>query len=393
MADSQRIGCRVLEFSSATERALHRVAEILLPHQEAILDRWVEQQWAAWQPPGLTQADLRQTLGGILDTILQGLHNRRIAQCVADLEQAGAELAARAFPFDALIITVHFLEHSYMPYLLKQSRVELAAWLVGMDQFTHSALVSMANAYFDAYRRELLDQAEVGRLVQECLLAEMPASIDDLDIGHVYASAHERARLGGDFLDSFTPAAGQTAFVVGDLSGHGLPAVSDALMIRSLFKGFMLEAADLADAMGRLNRVLAFYLEPGQFATALGLTYQSDGRLVVVNAGHPPPIVYGGSCTEIDHGGIALGIDPTAEFSSAGAEIKPGETLVVYTDGLMEAGRRGDRYGLTRLTQEIQESRSMPARAVAEHLLDECLRFSGGKLADDVAILVLKRHA
>lgn len=105
--------------------------------------------------------------------------------CLADLEEAGRRLAEQQFPFEA-------------------------------------------------HRRGLLEDAEVGRLVQAELLADIPRRACDLDVAHIYISSHERARLAGDSTDSFPIDPDGVGFLIGDMSGHGLDAVADSLMLRSL---------------------------------------------------------------------------------------------------------------------------------------------------------------
>lgn len=388
---SQFIGYQILEFSTAVQEALEQIAERLIPHEEAILNSWIKHQYDAWQPPELSEQELREAFGEILHIILHGMHKRQPKHCIADLERAAAKLADRAFPFEALIISIHFLEQSYLPYLLEETPQQLLDWLIGMDEFMHSVLSSVATAYFAVYKRDLLDQAEIGRLVQDCLLADIPGITEDLEVGHIYASARERARLGGDFLDSFITATGSAAFIVGDLSGHGLPAVADALMIRSLFKGFMLEKMCLGDAMTRLNGVLSFQLAADHFATAIALTYEPPGHLNLVIAGHPPPIFCTDECRLFEPHELALGVSNSTVYHVNPAEIKQGELVVIYTDGLIEARHGQEIYGIERVAEEIEAKRHAPSRAIAEHLLNSALLFAGGHLTDDVAILVLKR--
>ena len=261
-----------------------------------------------------------------------------------------------------------------------------------MDEFLHAALAAIATSYFNSYREELLDRAEVGRIVQEGLLAHIPKKTADLEIAHVYVSARERAQLGGDFLDFFETD-GCTTFVIGDLSGHGVEAAADSVMLRSLFKGFMRENPDLTDAMTRLNRVLMKELADDQFATALALSYDVSGRVSLVSAGHPYPFVCdGGACRLVELDGTALAVDSASTYVSTQISLEPGGLLVAYTDGLTEARRQQVFFGDEGVIRAINEVADVSARGVAEHVVDESLRHAGGKFTDDVAVLVLKRQ-
>jgi len=384
-------GYRIMEFSSASERVLADIAACLVPHEEEIIDAWISQQWKAWQPPGLTWDALATTFGDLWHGILRRMQKSEIEDCLTDLEEAGRRLAEQRFPFEALIMSIHFLEEGYLPFLINPPSADTQAHLIAMDEFQHAALASIATSYFEAYRRELLEEAEVGRIVREKLLADIPGRAGDLDVAHVYISSHERARLGGDLLDSFAIEGG-LGFIIGDLSGHGIEAIADALTLRSLFRGFMRESVDLPGAMRRMNHVLMTELAADHFATALAFTYDLSGHLVLVSAGHPYPVVCGTGCQAIEVTGLALAIDESAGYEPVEAELEPGAALVAYTDGLTEAGSSPDRFGEERLMRELAAVHTAPARAVAEHIADAAMRHAGGRFADDVAVLVLKRR-
>ena len=381
-----------MEFSSASKRTLADIAARLIPHEEEIIDIWVRRQWQAWKPPGLTFGLLRRMFGDLWRGVLRRMREGEVQECLVDLEDAGRDLAGQHFPFEALIISVHLLEASYLSFLIDPPSGHTQADLIAMDEFVHAVLASIATSYFEAHRRELLEDAEVGRLVQEELLADIPGRACDLDIAHIYISSHERARLGGDFIDSFSMAPDGVSFIIGDMSGHGLDAVADSLMLRSLFRGFMREDPDLAHAMERANHVLAMELDSDHFATALALTYHAPGRLSLVSAGHPYPVSCGTSCRVIEVGGMALAVDESADYDSIEAELDVGAMLVAYTDGLVEAGSSPDRFGEERLLGELAAVQGAPARAAAEHLVHASLRHAGGRFTDDVAVLVLKRR-
>lgn len=383
----------MIEFPEDNKEALREIAERLSPHKTNILDNWVDLQCNAWEPPGLTRKALRHIFAEMLDSILRCLGMRDIEQCMAELGDAGNRLADKQYPFEALIVSIHFLEESYLPILINPPSPRTQSWFIALDEFLHAALASIATSYFEAYRKELLDQAEVGRVVQESLLADIPKRAADLDIAHVYISARERAQLGGDFLDFFTLDGNSAAFVIGDLSGHGLEAVADSVMLRSLFRGFMRENPDLTDAMSRINRVLAAELKPGQFATALALHYYPSGKVELVSAGHPYPILGDTECRLVAANGMVLAVDEQASYSSTECELKPGGVLVAYTDGVIEARKgRGEQFGETRALEAVMEAQNASARSIVEHLVDKSLRHAGGKFADDVAVLVIKRR-
>lgn len=392
MENNRFAGYGIVEFDQGTRLALTKIAERLEPKREVILNAWVSKQWNTWQPHGVSREELTHTFERLLYNMLARMRRAELEECLEDLESAGSQLAEQNFPFQALIISLHFLEASYLPHLLTPPSPLTQQWLIRMDEFLHSVLAAIATSYFEANRRELLDRAEVGRIVQEGLLANIPKRSDDLEIAHVYVSARERAQLGGDFLDFFRVDSRGVAFIIGDLSGHGLEAAADSFMLRSLFKGFMREDPNLAHAMERTNRVLLEDLKNDQFATALAATYDLSGRLSLVSAGHPQPIICADRCGLVDVFGDALAISENSSYSTHTIELKPGDTFVAYTDGLIEAGGGANQFGEKNAVRAIGEMSDISARAVAEHLIDQALRHAGGKFTDDVAVLVLKRR-
>lgn len=386
-------GYRIIEFSLASKEALRAIAECLIPHRDEILSEWVRRQCDVWEPPNLDRQDLLEVFADILDNILNCMRSRKLELCIDELEIAGTHLAGRKFPFEALVVSVHFLEESYLPFILQCDRGQAQERLIAMDEFLHAAIAAIATSYFEAYRRELLDQAEVGRLVQEGLLPDIPRRTADLEIAHTYISARERARLGGDFLDYFTMNEGGAGFIIGDLAGHGIEAAADSIMLRSLFRGFLREREDLSDAMGRLNRVLMTELKSGLFATALAISYR-DGKISLVNAGHPFPVLCNSHARLLELGGTALAVDSGSCYGNTEFELEPGGVIVAYTDGLIEArSEEGEYFGEERVAECVADMRSRSARAIVECLVDRSLRHTGGRFADDVAVLVIKRRA
>lgn len=390
---SRYSGYKLIEFSSTTRTALSEVADRLIPREKEILGGWMSRQYKTWKTPEINDGDLRQIFAHMLSNILSCLHSQELESCIKDLEKTGAELANRNFPFEALLISIHFLEESYVPFLLTTPSDNQRKWLLTMDEFVHVVLAAMATAYFEAYRKELLAQAEVGQIVQESLLAEIPSSSGDLEVAHAYLSAREQAQLGGDFLDSFNINNNTTAFLIGDLSGHGVEAAADSLMLRSLFRGFMREQPDLVQVMVRLNKVLEEELNLEQFATALAVVYEQPGQLKIVNAGHPFPILCGEQCCLLNTTGTALSISSRPKFSVVNEKLPPGGVFVAYTDGVTEARRKNDMFGEERLLELVTSLRNAPADAIVDGIINETYQHSQGKFRDDVAILVLKRKS
>ncbi len=395
MEDYRFAGFRILEFSGGSRESLQEIAERLLPYEQEVLETWLAQQIRAWQPPGFTREALHETFGDLLHVLLTRLRAGQAEKCLDDLSEMGVTLASKEFPYEALIMSFHFLEESYMSRLLFPRSEKITEWLVSMDEFLHAALASLATSYFQEYRRELLAQAEIGRIVQEQMLAHIPRQVADLEVGQAYHSAKEGAQVGGDLFDLMPLDAKAAAFIVADVSGKGLEAASDSVMMRALFRSFLHENRELGEVMERMNRALTAEFDDGDFATAQAGLYSSSGRLRLSTAGHPPPVICdsSGACHFVDTAGMALGIKVGPDWLVDEIQLEPGALFVAYTDGLLEARGPEDFFGEERILATIEQVREAPARAVADHLLDAAMRHAGGKLSDDVAILVLKRKS
>ncbi|MHB8781198.1 MAG: PP2C family protein-serine/threonine phosphatase [Candidatus Geothermincolia bacterium] len=394
MEDYRFAGFRILEFASASKTALREIAERLGPHRRRILDAWVAQQLQAWQPPGFTAEMLEETFGFILNILLDRMLEGRPERCLAEMEKAGAALAKREFPYEALLMSLHFLEESYMPILLESETERAIPWLIGMDEFLHAVLAAIASSYFRSLRSALLEQVEVGRLLQEALLTDVPDEVSDLEVGYVYQSARAGAKVGGDFFDVIPIAGGGAGFIIADVSGSGLEAVSDSVMLRCLFRGFLGEGdgAELARVASRLNTVVLSEFKPDGFATAQLGVYDGSGGLLIINAGHPYPLLCRRQeCEFVELDGLALGVRAGGSWPPRRLDLEYGDTYISYTDGLLEARSASGFFGEEGIAKAAREVIDASARGVAEHLLERAKQWAGGALSDDVAVLVLRR--
>jgi phosphoserine phosphatase RsbU/P len=131
-----------------------------------------------------------------------------------------------------------------------------------------------------------------------------------------------------------------------------------------------------------------------KFVTMLYLTIDPDGgEIACASAGHPPPLIVsaGGDVTAIPARGLALGIDENQTYDEVRAALDPGAAVVVYTDGVVEARRDGELYGLERLESVLGANAGLPAERLAQAVVADARTFSGGELGDDCAVVVIRR--
>jgi serine phosphatase RsbU (regulator of sigma subunit) len=243
----------------------------------------------------------------------------------------------------------------------------------------NARLYQQQKAFFDAMQRSLLPREE----------PEVPG----LDVGVVYESS-ARVDVGGDVYDFVEVEGGRLAVVLGDVTGHGIDAAADMAMAKFVFRSLAREHPEPGDFLASANDVVCDEIAPGKFITMLYLVVDPGaGELACASGGHPSPRVV--TAEGVVHGlevrGLALGIEPGQPYEEAHEPLPPGASVVLYTDGVIEARRDGELYGIERLDQLLSERRELPAKALAEAVRDSCRAFAGGELSDDCAVVVIKR--
>jgi serine phosphatase RsbU (regulator of sigma subunit) len=248
--------------------------------------------------------------------------------------------------------------------------------------------------------RQLLElpadmQRELGIALQELLLpAGVPAGVRDTAAVAVrYRPALDVLHLGGDWYDVADVGNGRLAVAVGDVVGHGLRAAAVMGQLRSALSGLIVADVGPAAAMTALDRVARHI--PGALAsTAVKVVIDPDLDLALYSrAGHLPPLILheNGAIDILDQGlGPPLAVTDSAEARPLGtARLAPGDTLVLYTDGLVEDRDEALDRGIARLAAALLRHRDLDVEALADRLLAEVPTRSA--LRDDIALVVLRR--
>ena len=274
-------------------------------------------------------------------------------------------------------------------------------WVVdhGVPRFHGEELVGYVGTGLDIHERKEIEEKlsraaaadhEVAEVLQRSLLPESLPAIDGVELEARYLPASKGAAIGGDWYDAIELEDGRVAVVVGDVVGHGLRAATVMGQLRNAFRAYALVETSPAQTLVRLNRLLS---KDGRdlMATALCIAIDRDsGELEVASAGHPPALVIepGSRARFIEDGrSVPLGTADPAPYSVASAQLEPGSTLILYTDGLVE---RRD----TSLDDRLAQLATVAAVADGE-LGDVCDQLLEGSLAgkqpaDDVAVLAIR---
>ncbi len=229
--------------------------------------------------------------------------------------------------------------------------------------------------------------------MQRSLLPRSAPELPGLELGDVYESA-ARVEVGGDVYDYLTLGDGRLAVVLGDVTGHGVDATADMAMAKYVFRSLAREHVDPGAFLAAANDVVSSEIAPGRFITMVELVIDAaKGEVACASGGHPAPrlVQPDGIVEGILAHGLALGIDAPQAYQTVTAEFAPGAIVVAYTDGVVEARRGGEQYGVERLDALLSAQRSLPPRKIAEAALAACREWTEGELTDDFAVVVIKR--
>ncbi|HEY6031481.1 MAG TPA: GAF domain-containing SpoIIE family protein phosphatase, partial [Gaiellaceae bacterium] len=230
--------------------------------------------------------------------------------------------------------------------------------------------------------------------MQRSLLPDTQPTVPGLELGAVYESAATVA-VGGDVYDFLELPDGRLAVAVGDVTGHGIEATADMAMARFVFRSLAREHPEPADFLAHANDVIVDEIQVGKFITmAYVAADPARGEVRCASAGHPEPrlVLADGTVEAIRAPGIALGIESAQEFEEVTVPFPPGSSVVLYTDGVIEARRERELYGEERLDAVLAGCRGLSADELVERVVEDCRAF-GGALTDDVAVVCIKHTA
>ncbi|HZQ22758.1 MAG TPA: SpoIIE family protein phosphatase [Terriglobales bacterium] len=235
-------------------------------------------------------------------------------------------------------------------------------------------------------------EMEIARAVQSRLLPQDTPPLRTLD----YAGQCIQARVvGGDYFDYLDLAPGKVGFVVADISGKG---ISGALLMANLQANLRSQYAvalqDVPRLLHSVNRLFYKNTDPGRYATLFFAYYDdADHRLQYINCGHNPPLLLrdDGQTERLSATATVLGLFEDWECSVGSCELRPGDTLVIYTDGVLEATNAAqEEFGECRLINAARACRNERSADLLRKIADEVQGFSSGEQADDITLLILR---
>jgi serine phosphatase RsbU (regulator of sigma subunit) len=234
-------------------------------------------------------------------------------------------------------------------------------------------------------------QKQFAETMQQSLLPRERPDIPGLEVGTVYESAAQ-VDVGGDVFDFLELADGRLAVVLGDVTGHGIDATADMAMAKFVFRSLAREHSEPSQFLAHANDIVVGEIAVGKFITMVYLVVDPAGSVLCASAGHPEPrrVLPDGEVAGLRCGGLALGIEDGQDYEQIAAELPRGAAVVLYTDGVIEARRDGELFGVERLDALLARHAAEPAQVIADAVVAGCRAFAGGGLGDDCAIVVIK---
>jgi serine phosphatase RsbU (regulator of sigma subunit)/integral membrane sensor domain MASE1 len=265
-----------------------------------------------------------------------------------------------------------------------------------LDAAQQAYAAAVANLIAQALLRARLYADEHARaaVLQAAVLPAQLAHVAGVEIAVCYEPADGAHRLGGDWYDAFTLPDNQLYLAIGDVVGHGLPAVEDMAQLRVAGRALAVQGLTPAEMLGHLN-TLTGHASQGRYATATVAVFEpTTASLHYAAAGHPPPLLrqcHGDTVIELDGSqGMVLGPMRNATYTQNEVVIASGDILVMYTDGLVEHRDQAIEVG-------IEQARRQIADWHTEDSLSEACRRLVATLApppreDDVCLLAVRFH-
>ena len=258
-----------------------------------------------------------------------------------------------------------------------------------LNTFLLGAICVGLAAVRTAREDQLLRISAAAEAAQLAVLPTLPSHVNGLTLAARYHSAADQAVLGGDVYDFYTDETGRALFLVADVCGKGLGSVQEGARVIRAFRQFAAMSKDLCTLTQRMNTYLLPFLTPEVFITAVLVDLSNPDQVTVASCGHPPPLLLRGREIEelILKPGLPLGLgSPDASTTHAWA---PGDRLLLYTDGLIEARNKAGQFLPLEL---IKESIAVPGVDEALDTLAQALQHyvPKGRLADDVCLLLLE---
>ena len=239
------------------------------------------------------------------------------------------------------------------------------------------------------------ERSRIAHTLQQALLPESLPDVPGAEIEARYCAAGELNEVGGDFYDVLEQGAERWTLMIGDVCGKGPRAAGVTALARHTLRAAAMSGQTAPQMLGTLHRALRCQPPGADLCTVCLVTMERTSertRLKVALAGHPPPLLVDpdGQARPLGQPGTLLGVLDSIEFTETGAELRPGETLLLYTDGVVEAGRPDAQLGEEGLIELCRGAPTLSLGELLERIEHAALERAEESLRDDLALLGLR---
>lgn len=252
----------------------------------------------------------------------------------------------------------------------------------------------------EASKREVLErELAVAREIQERLLPHVMPSVPGFEISGTSLPSQQ---VGGDYFDFLDLEDGRLGIAIADVSGKGIPAALLMANLQAILRGQAEESGDVSAVLARVNGFLVRSTDPHMFVTFFyGILDRAKAVFLSSNAGHNPPLLLraDGRTERLSAGGLLLGFLAVQDYAQQETELRPGDIVVLFTDGITEASAPGapdrpDRFfGEERLIEVVRGNAGRAAGEIQTAILDAvAAHTAGAPQGDDITLVIIKRR-
>jgi len=324
------------------------------------------------------------------------------ALAASEFERARAEAAALFESLKAeVLIVAREGRHAIGVFALgpRRTGAQYAAYDLDAFKAIYGKLFVFAYYLKNVAKEHLLHTVDREIALSDQVIRFAVEKVDKVDRPGVDAAWTMRStrRLGGDFVDFVRLSPDRWFFVLGDVSGKGLSASMNMLILKSMIRTFLRVERSLSALVSKVNASIKSNLPRGTFfAGAFGYFDFAEGSLYYINCGVPAILLYSpglDTFIEVQGEGRVLGFvrDISPYVKPRKIAVPPGSVLAAATDGVTDSeSLRGERFGKERLKRSIRERLDHPSQEIADGVVDDLLAFTDRKQEDDITLLVMK---
>jgi serine phosphatase RsbU (regulator of sigma subunit) len=284
-------------------------------------------------------------------------------------------------------------------FLLSSLKLQIGSFYLDIKfEFVAAALFLLLLSLELADKVTMKRDLEIAREIQTWLV---PAFAPEVQGAEIAFASRPQNSVAGDYYDAFYPTTsasegGTLMLVIADVAGKSIPAALLMATLQASLRTIAGEGVSLGDLVLRLNRyACAHSLDGRRFTTAVLAEYEPGSRrLSYVNAGHNAPILRrtNGDMEKLDIGGVPLGIQAAPAYDVSSKELSPGDTLIFFTDGVVEAfDENGEEFGDARWLAAIRALPDVAAQQSLQYLMTRVDAFVGvTRQSDDITCMIIR---